>query len=442
MIRTLLALFALAALAWISVLVADHPGKIVVQWDIYTATLSVGQAFLFLLLFGFGFAISLRLVWFLFSSVRLARRHAARRQLRKGIEAAGQGFVALASGNAHAAARQARRARRHAPEQPLTLLLSAQTAQLQGRDSEAASYFRKMLEREDMAFVGATGLWAQARRQDDPGAALAHAGQAYTLNPRSERAARAYIEALMRAGEWREAQIIAFRAQNDRVIEKQAAIRLRQAALIGRSRTATTPADALTFAHEAWRIDHSFTPAVLAYAERLLASQPTKARRVVEKGWLQTHDILLLRAWREAFSSDLPHEKRAARAETLARVAPDAPEVRLTRATTLMQAGKPAEARPILLALEKTAPSALVYEELAALTRQETNDTALIEDWLDKAANAPDLPCWTCTSCGATTTVWEALCPSCYGLLTLETAPTSGAALSPNLPVSLAATQP
>jgi HemY protein len=422
MIRTLLALFALAALAWISVLIADHPGRIVVQWDMYTATLSLGQAFLFLLLFGIGFYLAVRLSGFLFGSVRLARKHAARRQLRKGIEAAGQGFVALASGNAHAAARHARRARSHAPDQPLTLLLSAQTAQLQGQDNAAATYFRKMLGRDDMAFVGATGLWAQARRQDDPRAALEHAGQAYTLNPKSERAARAYIEALMRADEWREAQIIAFRAQNDRVIEKTVALRLRQAALIARSRTAANPADALTFAQEAWRIDHDFTPAILAYAERLAPSQSAKACRLVEKGWLQTRDMLLLRAWRETFSRELAHDKRALRAEALAKAAPDAPEVRLTQAVTLIGAGKHAEARALLLALEKTAPSAPVYEHLAELARLETNDVALVEDWLDKAANAPDLPGWACTSCGAAAERWEPLCPSCHALLSLETA--------------------
>lgn len=425
MLRTLLALFALATLAWISVLIADHPGKMVVQWNMYTATLSVGQAFLFLLLYGMAFTLIVRLAGVLFGSVRLARKHAARRQLRKGIDAAGQGFVALASGNTQLAARHARRARRYTPDQPLTLLLSAQTAQLQGQDTEASSYFRKMLSRDDMAFVGATGLWAQARQQDNPHAALEHASQAYTLNPKSERAARAYIEALMRAGAWREAQIVSFRAQNDRVIEKKTAMQLRQAALIERSRTAGMAADALAFAAEAWRIDHSFTPAILAYADCLSLSQPAKARRLVEKGWLQTRDPLLLRAWRVSFSRDLAADQRVISAERLSRAAPALPEVRLTLASTLMGAAKYADARNILLDLVKAAPLAQGYELLAELAQIETNDTALAEEWLDKAANAPDLPGWTCSSCGATPERWQALCPSCHALLTLESAKAS-----------------
>jgi HemY protein len=425
MIRSLFFLTILALLAWVSVRIADHPGQIVVQWSEYTATLSVGQAFLFLTLFGIAFSITVRVLGLLLRSLRLARKHTERRNLRRGIDAAGQGFVALAAGNATAAARQARRARRYTPQHPLSLLLSAQTAQMQGQDQEAATYFRKMLARDDMAFVGATGLWAQACQQDDPQAALEHAGKAYSLNPHSERAARAYIEALMQAGSWREAQIIAFRAQNDRVLDKPAAERLRQAALIMRSRTTADPVAALDFAFEAFRIDHAYVPARIAYAEQLLVTQPAKARSLIEKGWLSQQAVPLLRAWEQSFSHTLPQ------AERLAKAAPDLPAVRLMLAHVLSTAGKLSEARGLLLMLAHESPSAPVYDLLAEVTRRAPGEGALMDgvqvdgaqadDWLDKAASAPDLPDWTCTACGNTEPVWQPLCTSCRGVLTLTT---------------------
>ncbi len=57
-------------------------------------------------------------------------------------------------------------------EPPLTLLLSAQAAQLNGDEQAARRYFTAMLDRAETEFLGLRGLVMQALRGGDEAAAL------------------------------------------------------------------------------------------------------------------------------------------------------------------------------------------------------------------------------------------------------------------------------
>ena len=59
-------------------------------------------------------------------------------------------------------------ARRHAADDPLALLLHAQSAQLDGDRDGAQRAFRAMAEREDTRLLGLRGLFIEAQRADDP----------------------------------------------------------------------------------------------------------------------------------------------------------------------------------------------------------------------------------------------------------------------------------
>ena len=52
-------------------------------------------------------------------------------------------------------------------EPPLTMLLSAQAAQLNGDDGAATGYFEAMLERKETEFLGLRGLLNHALKRDD-----------------------------------------------------------------------------------------------------------------------------------------------------------------------------------------------------------------------------------------------------------------------------------
>ena len=90
-------------------------------------------------------------------------------------------------------------------EPPLTLLLSAQAAQLEGDDHAARGYFEAMLDQPATAFLGLRGLLVQAERTGDTARALELAERAFALRPETPWVLTALLELQTRAGRWSDA---------------------------------------------------------------------------------------------------------------------------------------------------------------------------------------------------------------------------------------------
>src|SRR3546814_13347697 len=88
-------------------------------------------------------------------------------------------MVAVAAGDAQEAARWSRRADDLLEDPPLTLLLSAQAAQLNGDERAAEKYFNAMLEKPETRFLGLRGLLMPALPENDHRRALGFARQAH-----------------------------------------------------------------------------------------------------------------------------------------------------------------------------------------------------------------------------------------------------------------------
>src|SRR2546430_29460 len=100
------------------------------------------------------------------------------RRGERGYRAVSQGLIAVGSGDARAAKKFTAEAVRIAPREPLTLLLSAQTAQLSGDRDAAVATFQEMADRDDTRVLGLHGLFVEAQRRHDHAAALAYAEEA------------------------------------------------------------------------------------------------------------------------------------------------------------------------------------------------------------------------------------------------------------------------
>ncbi|MFY9736132.1 MAG: heme biosynthesis HemY N-terminal domain-containing protein, partial [Rhodoplanes sp.] len=149
MIRVLLFFIGVAALALGAVWLADRPGDIAITWLGYRIETSVmvGAAALALLI-----AASI-LVWSILNGiVRAPKTFSAfrsNRRTNRGYRAISRGIIAIGAGDAPAARRFAQEARRLMPNEPLALLLGAQTAQLAGDGTEAERTFGTMAKRND-----------------------------------------------------------------------------------------------------------------------------------------------------------------------------------------------------------------------------------------------------------------------------------------------------
>src|SRR6185312_12175791 len=133
-------------------------------WEIDTSVAVMGFATLVVAL---ALAVLFTLLRLILRGPRAWARGRRERRRQQGYRALTQGMVAVAAGDAEEAQKLARKADSLLAEPPLTLLLSAQAAQLSGDEGAATRYFTAMLERPETEFLGLRGLLMQALRGGD-----------------------------------------------------------------------------------------------------------------------------------------------------------------------------------------------------------------------------------------------------------------------------------
>ena len=202
MIRVLLYLIVVALLAFGAVWMAERPGDVAITWQGQRIETSV-----MVLIFAVAaIAVATVMVWSfiraLLRSPDYVSQYLRNRRGVRGYRAVSQGLIAVGSGDARAARKFSAEANRIAPNEPLTLLLNAQAAQLAGNREAAAATFDRMAGRDDTRVLGLHGLFIEARRRQDPGAALFYAEEAAKQTPVPAWAGQAVLEFRCVAGDW------------------------------------------------------------------------------------------------------------------------------------------------------------------------------------------------------------------------------------------------
>ena len=201
MIRVLFFLVVIAAISFGEVWVADRPGDVTIVWpwledfwpDHGRLKLQLGLVFAGLIAL---VAVAIFIWWVggaLLRAPRAVLHHRRQRRAARGRGAITRGLVAIGSGDVRAARRLAAEARRFAADEPLTLLLTAQTAQLGGDPVAAEGTFRRMIGRADTRLLGLHGLFVEAQRRGDMVAARALAEDAVKADPALAWAAQAVL---------------------------------------------------------------------------------------------------------------------------------------------------------------------------------------------------------------------------------------------------------
>ncbi len=403
----------------------DRPGVVAVDWQGYRietsfAVLVAGAAALAAIAaLGYRFWLAL-----LRAPGRIGDAWQERRR-GKGYRALTRGMVAVAAGDAGEAARQVKRAEVLLNEPPLTLLLSAQTAQLNGDDKAATRFFEEMTGNPETEFLGLRGLLTQAMKAGDDTRALELARRAYRLQPKSDWVSANLFDLQVRAGKWLDAQVtgdeqlrlgLVGRDDNRR---RKAVLALQQGAELA---AAGDPSEAARRLKMAYDQAPEFVPAAIAHADALLADG--KARRaadIVAKTWSRApHPDLLEPAWRADGAEDALGRVKAT--ERLTAANKTHPESRLALTRAYLDAQLWGEARGQLSALHDAHPSddARACRLWADLEEAEHGDGAAARDWLRRAALADADPAWVCDSCGNAVGNWSAICGNCGGFDTFH----------------------
>jgi HemY protein len=423
LVFAVLAAAAIVAAYWM----ARNPGHVTIEWLGYRLEPPIGLLVLAVLVFAVAVAAVYRLLRAIVGTPRRIGRAMSDSRRRRGYKALSQGMVAVAAGDAQEASRWSRRADDLLEDPPITLLLSAQAAQLNGDEKAAEKYFNAMLEKPETRFLGLRGLLMQALREGDHPRALGYVKQAHAMRPKTPWVVTNLFELSQRTGDLEGASQALKQAVKIRAIAKPEADHKGAVITLARAERMLAEGrkeDAFTQARLADRSDPDFLAAALLHARLAVERKALKeAAKVVERSWPRTPSAGLAALYRRAAPEAKPLEQ-VKRFTRLAALNPGHRESLLALAEANLEAELWGEVRRHLSQLVtldgEDPPRAQVCRLMARLEEAERKDSAAARRWLERAAAAPPDPAWVCQTCGAVATRWSANCGACESFDSLD----------------------
>jgi HemY protein len=453
--RAIGGLVAIAVLVAAAVFFADNPGRVEIAWQGWQVDTSVGVLVVATILAALAVALVLWLLSLILGSPRAFLRHRRERRRRAGYQALTRGMVAVAAGDPQEARRHARRAEALLAEPPLTLLLSAQAAQIGGDDTAAKRFFTLMLDRRETEFLGLRGLFNQALREGDRGTALRLAERAAALRPSTGWALQSLFDLETRDGRWQSARVTLAKAVKAGTIASQPARHHRGVIDYELSRLTAARGDreqSLSLAAQARTLVPELATPAAHHARLLLQEGRTgPAAKAVERAWRTSPHPELAQVYRAIWNAENPlsqvvHFERLAAQNPVAReshlaLAEAALAAQLwgearrhldqaVRADPVASAPLPANPSPTTSPLLPVSSGESQGGEFARATPRlclmmarveeaERGDLARAREWLARAAHARADPRYVCANCGGDRLEWSSLCPRCGAFDTL-----------------------
>ncbi len=397
MIRLLLLLLLMAAVALGATWVADRPGSVDVEWlgwRLETTTFFLLIAFAVL-------SVALAVVWgviaWLFDAPRKIARVRKNSRTKKGRELFAQAFLAAEGGDVPAAKKLTQQAARYLDDQRLMTLLTARTAEASGDIAAAERAYVGLLHDKKAGLLARRGLSESAARRKDYSGAAEHAAAALEMSKSAAWAFNTLLEHRLAAGDWKGA-LDALQDGEDRKFISGKAVRRRRAVILAAAAShAERRGDreqARDLAQKSAALAPGFAPAAALAARQFAgASDLPNAERAIQSAWeVAPHPALAL-----LYSDLRPGETAADRAQRmlgLADLNPAHRESRFVRVEQRMALGQwDAAQNELELLLQEGATSRLC--SLMAAVAKGHGDEAAARDWLVLAATAPREPDWS-----------------------------------------------
>lgn len=396
-----------AGVAWL----VDRPGELVLTWQGYrveTSLVAAGILVLVVIIVVMSGWTGLRFVLGIPGALSGFLRN---RRRAKGYQALSRGMIAVGTGDAALAAKYSEQARAIMGEEPLTLLLKAQTAQLKGDPATAMRSFQAMLAAPETEILGLRGLFIEAERKGDAAAMGGLAERALRLDPATPWAARALFQMRCAARDWAGALAMLNANRANGVIDKASARRPRAVLLTARAveLEESDSERALALALEAHGLAPDLVPAA-SLAGRLLADADNthRAVRVLEKTWKQISHPDIAEAYINVRPGDSTRD-RLKRMRTLAAKAKDPREGAIALAGASVDAHEWDEAREALKPYLDSGLTQRICMLMAEIEDGQHGDAGRGRAWLSRAVRAPRDPAWTAD--GVVSEAWSPISP-------------------------------
>jgi HemY protein len=303
-------------------------------------------------------------------------------------------LIAIGAGDLRIARKAASEASRLSPGDPLALLLTAQSAQMEGDRATAEQAFRAMSARDDTKLLGLRGLYIEAQRRGDAQAARLVAGEAARAAPSLAWAGQAVLDDHCASADW--AGALASLDHMKSGLEKADYRRKRAVLLTARAQAlADIDRDASRAAVlEAVKLAPDLVPAAALAGRRLAETgEARKAGKILAAAWKINPHPDIAEAYANLRFGDTSRA-RLTRMQNLAEKVPGQLEGELAVARAALDAREFGVARAAL-APHLLAPTRRVATLMAEIEEAEHGDQGRVREWMSRAMRASGDPVWT-----------------------------------------------
>ena len=367
--------------------------------------------------------LALAVFRFFYGDETAISRYFDRNRERRGFEALADGLMALASGEGKLALAKAARAEKYLRRPDLTLLISAQAAEMTGDRAKAQSYYRRLLDDDRTRFVGVQGILKQKLAEGDTDTALKLAQKAFALRPRHTGTIDTLFALQSEHHDWKGARETLRAKLKARALPKDVHVRRDAVLALAEAREkleAGEIEEGRLAALQANRLSPDLIPAAVLAAEmQVLNKAPKAAVKLLKKAWSAQPHPDLAAAFAEIAPDESPSERRK-RFQPLLKLKPDHPESRMLAAELAIVDDDFAAARKAMGDLADTAPTIRALTIMAAIERGEGAPDNVVRGWLTRALGADRGPQWICDSCHHIHGSWQPVCEHCHGFDTLS----------------------
>lgn len=350
-------------------------------------------------------------------------RYFTRNRERKGYQALTEGMMALASGEGQLALARAQQADRYLDRPDLTNVMIAQAAELAGDRKKAEAAYKLLLQDDRTRFVGVRGLMKQKLEDGDTVTALRLAEKAFQMKPKHVETQDILLRLQAESHDWAGARATLGAKLKTGTLPRD--VHKRRDAVLALSQAADLIAEESSIEKreatiEANKLSPDLIPAAAMAARAYIAQGNAKyATRVLTKAWSVMPHPDLAAAFAEIVPEESPRA-RLKRFEALTKLRPEHGETKMLLAELLIAAEDFPAARRALGDITTTEPTARNLTLMAAITRGEGGDDAMVRGWLTKALTASRGPQWVCDNCGTVHAHWGPVCSNCHGFDTLS----------------------
>jgi len=405
MVRLIIFLLIILAVAFGFVWLADRPGTIILEWEWLATQLGepggqvevplmfavVALVFLILLVSGV-----LAVIQGLFALPAGISGWFQSRKREKGYRSLSKGLIAASSGDVDTARAKTKESQKLLGDDTLVKLLATQTALLEGRRDEARENFAGMLEDDETRLVALRGLYLEAERQNVPQAARHYAEAAVEQSPSLPWAGSAKLRYEAMDGDWHSALRTLEANRSAGLLGRDDAKRKRAVLLTAQAmeEEAANPDEARKHAKEAHKLAKDLVPAAVTYAAAAGRQGDIRgASKVLEASWKNSPHPEIADAYLYVRAGDSVQD-RLKRAKRLAELKPNHSEGAITVAQAAIDGLDWKLARQSLAFHVAQEPTRRICLLMARIEEGEEGDKGRMRDWLARAVRAPADPAW------------------------------------------------